>query len=157
AMRRPRFTVPGPGTGVQAVTPGDLAAIYNFEPLFAAGITGQGQTIAVVEDAEPYTTDDWQTFRSTFGLDRYSSGSLAIVHPATDSPPCTPGGIAYGDDLEATLDAEWASAAAPDAAIQVASCASTRTTFGGLIALENLVNSDAPPSIISVSYGECEA
>jgi subtilase family serine protease len=35
-------------------------------------------------------------------------------------------------------------------------CASTRTTFGGLIALQNLVNSQ-PPSIVSISYGECEA
>ncbi len=36
-------------------------------------------------------------------------------------------------------------------------CASTRTTFGGLIALQNLVNGSAPPPIVSISYGECEA
>jgi subtilase family serine protease len=35
------------------------------------------------------------------------------------------------DDVEATLDAEWASAAAPDATIEVAACADTATTFGG--------------------------
>jgi subtilase family serine protease len=155
---RPQYTYPGPGVDVQAITPGDLAAIYNFTPLFAAGITGKGQTIAVLEDADLYTTDDWYTFRTTFGLSRYNAGSLAIVHPAAPAgKACTPGGISFGDDSEAILDAEWASAAAPDAAIQVASCASTRTTFGGLIALENLINADAPPSIISISYGECEA
>src|SRR5664280_2574229 len=48
-------------------------------------------------------------------------------------------------------------AAAPDAAIEVAACANTRTTFGGLIALQNLVGSATPPSIVSISYGECEA
>jgi subtilase family serine protease len=154
---RPRFTVPGPGADVHAMTPGDLAAIYNFGPLFAAGITGKGQTIAVVEDADLYTTDDWDQFRSTFGLSQYPSGSLAVVHPAAADQPCKPAGLAYGDDLEATLDAEWASAAAPDATIQVASCASTPTTFGGLIALENLIDSETPPGVISISYGQCEA
>ena len=50
------------------MTPGDLATIYNFKPLFADGITGSGQTIAVIEDTDLYTARDWTTFRSTFGL-----------------------------------------------------------------------------------------
>ena len=33
-----------------ALVPGDLWAIYNFNPLLKAGITGKGQTITVVED-----------------------------------------------------------------------------------------------------------
>jgi hypothetical protein len=41
---------------------------------------------------------------------------------------------------------EYASATAPSAAIQLASCANT-ATFGGLIALQNVVNaSSAPPA-----------
>jgi subtilase family serine protease len=53
---------------------------------------------------------------------------------------------------------EVASAArSPGAAIVLASCANTRTTFGGLIALQNLINGSTPPPIISISYGECEA
>ena len=33
-----------------------------------------------------------------------------------------------------------------------------RATFGGLIALQNLLNeSSTPPAIVSISYGECEA
>jgi len=44
-----------------------------------------------------------------------------------------------------------------DAAIEVVACANTRTTFGGLIALQNLVNNKTThPSIVSISYGECE-
>src|SRR5260370_2875901 len=32
-----------------------------------------------------------------------------------------------------------------------------RTTFGGLIAIENLINATTPPpSIMSISYGQCE-
>ena len=60
------------------------------------------------------------------------------------------------DDSEAVLDAEWASAAAPSAAIELASCADTKTTFGGLIAVQNLINGGTPPAIVSISYGECE-
>jgi subtilase family serine protease len=143
----------------QAVTPGDLATIYDLNPLFKLGITGQGQTIAVIEDSDLYKSSDWDTFRSTFDLTQYASGSLTAVHPAPASGTnnCRARGVVAGDDGEAILDAEWASAAAPDAAIEVAACANTRTTFGGLIALQNLVNSATPPSIVSISYGECEA
>ena len=63
-------------TTYQAVTPGDLATIYNLNPLFAAGVTGAGQTIAVIEDSDLYSTTDWSTFRSTFGLTKYTSGTL---------------------------------------------------------------------------------
>ena len=146
------------GYNYEAMTPGDLATIYNLQPLFDAGNTGQGETIGVIEDAELYSSKDWDTFRSTFGLTQYS-GSLTTVHPAAGNGvgSCLTPGLASGDDGEAILDAEWASAAAPGAAIQVATCASTRATFGGLIALVNLVNSANPPSIVSISYGECEA
>jgi subtilase family serine protease len=154
------YTYTSGGATYQAVVPADLATIYNLNPLFAAGIAGQGQTIVVIEDTDLYSTSDWSTFRSAFGLSTYTTGSLATVHPAPRSGTnnCQdPGVPSGGDDGEAILDAEWASAAAPGAAIQVASCADTRTTFGGLIAIQNLINSTTPPSIISLSYGECEA
>ena len=141
-----------------AVTPSDLATIYNLTPLFAANISGQGQTIAVIEDSNVYSTADWTTFRSTFGLSGYTSGSFTQVNPASPSGSnnCKNPGV-NDDDIEAILDAEYASAAAPSAAIKVASCADTSTTFGGLIALQNLINGGTPPPIISISYGECEA
>ena len=161
AMKRVHadYTYTSGGSTYQAVTPGDLATIYNLTPLFAAGVTGKGQTIAVIEDTDLYKASDWNTFRSTFGLTKYTSGSLTTVHPAstTGTNNCIAPGVVAGDDGEAILDAEWASAAAPDAAIVVAACANTRTTFGGLIALQNLVGSKTPPSIVSISYGECEA
>jgi len=153
------YTFTSGKTTYQALTPGDLATIYDLNPLFANGTTGKGQTIAVIEDTDLYTATDWTTFRSTFGLTKYTSGTLTTVHPApaTGRTNCAAPGVVAGDDGEAILDAEWASAAAPGAAIVVAGCADTRTTFGGLIALQNLVNSTAPPSIVSISYGECEA
>ena len=158
-MMKPRhqYTFPsGLGDNYYGVVPGDLATIYNFNPVFNAGITGQGQTIVLIEDTDLYSTADWTTFRSTFGLSGYS-GSLNQTHPAPPSGPnnCGAPGV-NADDGEAILDAEYASAAAPSAAIQMAACADTQTTFGGLIAMQNLVSSNTPPAIMSVSYGECE-
>jgi subtilase family serine protease len=153
------YTFTSGGSTFQALVPGDLATIYNLNPLFTAGTSGQGQTIVVIEDTNVFSTADWTTFRSTFGLSSFTSGSFTQVHPA---PPhgtnnCTNPG-ANGDQVEAILDAEYASAAAPSAAIELASCSDTRTTFGGLIAVQNLINeSTTPPAIMSISYGECEA
>jgi subtilase family serine protease len=140
-----------------AVVPGDLWTIYNFNPLLKAGITGKGQTVTVVEDTNMYNTADWTTFRKTFGLSGYSGASLTQVHPAPGSGTnnCSNPGVT-SDSGEATLDVEWASAAAPDAAIVLASCKGTNTTYGFLIAAQNLVDASEPPAIVSMSYGECE-
>ena len=155
-MSKPRtnYTFTSGGTPYYTLTPGDLATIYNFKPAFSAGLTGQGQTVVVIEDTNVYSTADWTTFRSKFGLSGYTSGSFAQVHPGG----CTNPGVVSGNDGEAILDAEYASAAAPGAAIELASCADTTTTFGGLLALENLLNAGGTrPAIVSISYGECEA
>jgi subtilase family serine protease len=160
AYSKPRanYTFTSGSSTEYAVVPADLATIYNMNSVFSSGITGSGQTIAVVEDSDMYNSADWTTFRKTFGLSTaYPNGTLTTVHPAgTGSKNCTDPGV-NSDDIEAELDAEWASAAAPNAAIQVVACANTRSTFGGLIAVLNLLNAASKPNIISMSYGECEA
>lgn len=162
ARTRPEFTLMGGPYVYEAVTPGDLATIYNLNPLFASGQVGTGQTIALIEDADLFTARDWEYFRSTFGLDQidqHSTGSLTTVHPAgatLENNCATPGIGVIGDDSESTLDVEWSSAAAPGAAIELVSCASTRTTWGGMIAIENLINGPNPPPIMSISFGDCE-
>lgn len=157
-MSRPNYTGNSDGQPYQAMSPSDLATIYDFNPLFTSGITGTGQTIVVVEDTDLYTASDWNTFRSTFGLSQYTSGSLTTVHPspATGTNNCASPGVT-GDDNEAILDAEWATAAAPGAAIVVAACGNTEVTGGLFVAMQNLVNGSSPPAIISISYGGCEA
>jgi subtilase family serine protease len=152
-MARAHYTV-----DTQAIVPEDLATIYDLKPAFAAGYTGQGQTIAVLEDSDLYNTADWSTFRKVLGLSTYTAGSLSTINPAptNGTSNCSDPGIAEAED-EATLDAEWASAAAPDAAIVVATCADTTTTGGFLIAAQNLINAKVPPPIVSLSYGFCEA
>jgi len=153
--RRAQYTAALDGATQYAVVPADLAKIYNFNPVFSAGVTGTGQTIVVIEDTNVYSPADWATFRATFGLSKYTSGAFTQVQP-TGSASCGNPGVNGAED-EAILDAEWASAAAPSAAIELAACSNTSTVFGGLIALQNLINGKSPPSIVSISYGECEA
>jgi subtilase family serine protease len=164
AKKHPDYTFTNSNGTFHALAAGDIATIYNLAPLFAAGITGKGQSIMVVEDTYLYSTGDWTLFRKTFGLSRtYPYGTLSQVSP-TGAITCTNPGFqgvdtdpGYGDDGEAAIDVEWASAAAPNAAIILAACTDT-TTFGGLIALENTLNGPAGslPSVVSISYGESE-
>jgi subtilase family serine protease len=155
----PQFTFTSGTSTFHALVPADLETIYNLNPLFAAGISGQGQTIVLIEDSNVFSTADYTTFRSTFGLSSFA-GTLTQVHPAprTGANNCTNPGAVTGNDGEATLDVEWASAAAPSATVELASCRDSRTTFGGLIALQNLINgATTPPAIMSISFGLCES
>ena len=139
--------------GWHYVTPGDLATIYNFKPVFANRINGRGQTIYLVENSNMYRADDWSDFLFGFSLEAYGSlGSLGFEYPLPPSGPnnCSNPG-ATDNDAEATLDAEYASAAAPGADLVMAICSNL------LIAVQNLVNRANPPAIISISYQFCEA
>jgi subtilase family serine protease len=133
--------------------PADLATIYNVTPLYRAKkpITGKGQTVVVLErtDIKPA---DVTTFRKAFGLSSYS-GTFKQIHPGAG---CTDPGM-NADEIEAALDAEWAGAVAPDAAVELAACADTATNFGGFIAAQNLLDLANPPRIMSLSYIGCEA
>lgn len=156
---RSQFTFTENGQTEFAVTPGDLATIYNLNPLFSAGISGQGQTVVLIEDSDAFSANDWTSFRKTFGLSTFTAGSLTTSHPApaTGTNNCSDPGVVAGNEEEAELDIEYASAAAPSAAIILASCKDTSTTFGGLIALQNLLTEKTPPAVVSISFGECEA
>jgi subtilase family serine protease len=164
-VRKPEYTNPNSTGPPHALVPGDIATVYNLAPLFAAGITGTGQSIMVVEDTYLYSTGDWTVFRKTFGLARpYPSGTLSQVSPNGALTCINPGfrgsenDPGYGDDAEAIIDVEWATAAAPNAAIILAACEDT-FAFGGLIALQNTLDGPAAslPSVVSISYGESEA
>jgi hypothetical protein len=146
------------GGGNFWLTPSDLATIYNFNPLFNAGYSGQGQTIAVVEPTNLASADDWTTFRQTFGLSGYTAASLTTINPAPPSGEtnCANPPVILGDTGEAALDMEYASAGAPSAAIIVAACKGSGTIDPELVAIQNLTNSPNHPNIISDSYGLCE-
>ena len=153
AVHKPQATGDFNKNGNFYITPPDLATIYNFNPAFNGGITGKGQTIYLVEDSDLYTAggtvNDWATFRTGFGIPvaNYPGASLTTIHPNCSDPGVN------DDDSEAIIDAEYASAAAPGAAIVMAVC----NNFVAM--LQTMFNNPGtyPPAIMSISYGECEA
>jgi subtilase family serine protease len=169
------------GGGYETLVPYDLEVIYNIKPLLTSGISGQGMKIVVLEDTNQWncnatnslgacssTTSDWAIFRNTFGLSRYTAGNLSQENPKpqTGSNNCTipttgsgyPSGSGINsDDVEASIDVQWASAAAPSASIINAACRDT-TVFGGTIALLNILSHPNADNVdvVSMSYGESE-
>src|SRR5208283_159043 len=155
----PAYTYGSGSSTAWDLVPQDVATIYNLTPLYTAGYSGKGQSIVLIEDTYLYSLGDWTTFRKEFGLARlypFATLTQESPAPATGTNNCTAPGTTT-DDGEATIDVEYASAAAPNAAIILAACSNTRTTFGGLIALNNLLNGSTLPSVVSISYGEAEA
>jgi subtilase family serine protease len=145
----PHFTLPYKGTTYHVVAPFDFATIYNLLPLWKRGITGKGVTIATVEDSNLAHPQDWAAFRESFGMDGFTEGNFKQIYPNCANPGQN------GDEIEAALDVEWASASAPDANVELSACANSRTTSGLDLAIINLLET-APPDIISDSYGLCE-
>jgi subtilase family serine protease len=163
------------GLGDQAIVPFDLELIYNIAPLLTAGISGQGMKIVLLEDSDQFNcnasnaagpagtlcsaTSDWATFRDRFGLSKYTEGSLRQENPQpqTGINNCQDPGV-NGDDSEAAIDVQWASAAAPSATLINAGCADPRGSFGGLIALQNIMSHPNADNVdvVSMSFGESE-
>ncbi len=129
------------------LAPADYATIYDLSPLYSSNVNGTGESIAVIGRSQ-VSVSDITTFRSQFGLVANS--------PTTVLAGADPGFTGDGDALEATLDAEWAGAIAPRAAIKLVIAASTATTDGIDLAAQYAVNHNVAP-IISVSFGACEA
>ena len=146
---KPQFNIKISGALFHTLAPYDFATIYNLLPLWNQGFTGRGVTIAAVEDSNLLHPNDWQDFRKTFGLDKFTHGSFKQMYPGCTNPGQN------GDETEAALDVEWSSAAAPDANIELSACADTATTSGLDLAILGLIDF-APPDIITDSYGLCE-
>ncbi len=139
-----------------ALGPYDFAAIYNLTPVWNAGITGAGETIAIVADSD-INVSDVTAFRSLFGL--------PVNNPTVFDNGTPPGVLngSNGTETEAVLDTEWSGAVAENAAVVLVVSADTTTTFGGDLSAEYIIDNAATTgspvdgaSILSYSYGECE-
>ena len=152
--RKPKYTYGGYGPNStfptspadgNVLVPADYQVIYNLNPVYRQGILGAGQTIVVVDNSDSYS-NDVATYRSTF-LSQYS-GTFETTHPGGCSDPGD-----NSDDAESNIDAEIAGAIAPNATINLATCTSVLTAIQNLV---NGTNGTTIPSIMSISYGECE-
>lgn len=132
-----------------AIVPGDFSILYNVAPVYAAGITGANETIAIVgrSDVDP---TDIANFRNLFVPAQ--AGNL----PTTILNGPDPGQTRDGDEDEADLDLEWSGAVAPSAKIDFVVSATTETTDGVDLSAEYIVTNNLAP-IMSTSFGACEA
>jgi subtilase family serine protease len=131
--------------GNHYLMPADLAAIYDMNPLYEAGTTGLGVTIAITGRSN-INTGDVAGFRAESGL--------AANNPAVILDGANPG-LVTGDQDESTLDVEWAGAVAPAATVKLVAAASTSTTDGVDLAAAYIVNNNLA-AVVSTSYGSCE-
>jgi subtilase family serine protease len=151
----PQWTVGSSQSVSFALAPGDFAAQYDLNPLYAASpaINGTGQTIAIINDSN-INLSLVNNFRTLFGLpantptvilDGNDPGVDGINNP--DGP--------NGDSIEAYLDVEWSGAVAPNATIDLVIGADTALESGLILAAEQVVDANLAP-VASLSFGSCE-
>lgn len=145
--------------GVNFIVPADFAVIYDLNPVYAANITGKGQTIAIIGRSR-VDNADIESFQSLFGLatkdpsliippDGFDPGPPETVPPSSSAPSA--------DQGEATLDVVRAGSTAPDASIDLVVSASTLTADGVAIAASYVVDTTPVPArIMSLSFSACE-
>jgi hypothetical protein len=141
AKSRPEFTS---SSGLHALTPDDYRVIYNS---VNSPFSGLGVTIAVVGRSNLFNGgQDISDFRNVFG----ATNQFNITVNGPD-----PGDIGGNDELEATLDASWSGAVAPNVNVNFVVSGTTNTTDGidlsELYIIENNLG-----AIMTESFGICE-
>ncbi|HEY2470716.1 MAG TPA: protease pro-enzyme activation domain-containing protein [Terracidiphilus sp.] len=127
--------------------PGDIATTYDINPLYTAGVTGTGQSIAIVGQSA-IQTNDIENFESAAGLPM--KDPVMVLVPGSGTSTIVSG----GDEGESDLDVEWSGAIAKGATINFVYVGNdpNQSAFSALIyAIDEKI---AP--IISSSYGACE-
>ena len=131
--------------GAHYLFPADYATIYDLNPVYSAGTTGSGVTIAIVGRSN-IDVSDVAAFRAASGL---KANNPTVILDGADP------GLVSGDQDESTLDVEWSGAVGQGAAVKLAAAASTATTDGVDLSAAYIVNHALAP-VVSASYGSCE-
>jgi hypothetical protein len=137
-------------SGVHYVAPGDFAVIYDVNPLYTAGNTGKGVTIAVIGQTD-IVPADITDFRGAAGL---TANDPTVVTVPNTTPLSVAAGSASNDLSETDLDLEWSGGVATGASIVLVNSGDIFTSLS--YAIQNPINGITIP-IISQSYGACEA
>jgi uncharacterized protein (TIGR03437 family) len=135
----PHYNPPGGNPVPHALLPGDIATIYDLGPLYAQGIDGTGQTVAVVGASQVYLAD-LQAFRQKTGLPALQATSVFYG---------TKEGIT-GAQAEADIDLEWVGAVAPNASIVFVQGEDP------FVAAQYAIDQNFAP-VLSASFAFCEA
>jgi subtilase family serine protease len=149
--------------GIACYEPAQFQQAYDLKPLYAAGVTGAGETIVIVDSfGSPTIASDLTVFDQTFGLP--DPPSFQIIQPAgpVAAYPADPFGAAdrAGWAFETTLDVEWAHVMAPGANILLVETPTSETEgvqgFPEIVAAENYVINHNLGDVITQSFGATE-
>jgi subtilase family serine protease len=145
---------------INCYSPNQLRQAYDVKKLSRLGITGAGQTIAIVDSfGSPTIAHDLAVFDRAFGLP--DPPSIRTITPAgklprfdADNPDQN------GWAFETTLDVEYAHAIAPKANILVVATPVSETEgvtgFPEIVKAENYVVNHHLANVISQSFGASE-
>lgn len=140
-------------------TPAQMTAAYGVDALHAAGVTGRGQTIVIVDSyGSPTALQDLQFFSATFGL---PAPDLTIVYP-TGTPTYSNAmhGVEAGWAFETSLDLQWAHAIAPDAKLVLLAANPAETEgvqgFPSIFIGEQYAIAHYPGAVMSQSFAVTE-
>ena len=183
---RPSYTttLAGSSGSTYLFAPGDVATMYDLNPLYSAApaIDGTGQKLAIIGQTDIFLAD-LNDFRSGFGLSTISGCTTTTTGVVGLVTSCNTTNFQYflvagitdplapstcGDLPEADLDLEWSGAIARNAQIVYVNAPATfssdcsqLTNNGGVFnALAAAINPPSGPPlapVMSLSYGLCEA
>ena len=130
------------------LTADQVASAYRYAGLYGAGDLGAGQSIGIFE-LEGNFPSDVTAFESCYGI------STNVTYQEVDGGPPAPS-RSMGDGSESALDIEDIASLVPAANIVVYQ-APFNTFQNWLDDLSAMIAASSRPSVISVSYGLCEA
>jgi kumamolisin len=132
--------------GDTSYTPDAVAKLYQFPE----GVTGAGQTVAIIELGGGFRIFDLNTYFKNLGIE-----PPAVIAVSVDGATNQPTGDPNGPDGEVMLDIEIVGAVAPGAKMVVYFAPNTDQGF--LDAITTAVHDQLhKPSIISISWGAPE-
>lgn len=142
---KPQINLSNGTTTIHALVPADFDTIYNIN---SSTMTGSGLTIGIVAVSN-INVSDVTAFRNLWGL---PSNPPTVILNGPD-PGDTPGSAGEG---EAVLDATWAGAIAPQAAIRLVVSEDTNATAGNDLSEFYIIDNNLA-DVMTESFSSCES
>lgn len=146
--------------GIACYLPGQLRTAYHLPAVYAKGITGKGETIAIVDSfGSPTIKSDLATFDKQFGYP--APPKFTVIAPAGKIPAFNAGNADMTNWAgETTLDVEYAHALAPGASILLVETPVSETEgttgFPQIVTAEKYVIKHGLAAVISQSFSATE-
>ena len=135
---------PSPDARGHSATADQIAAAFDYSPLYAAGDLGQGTTVGVIMAGSNYKDSDIAAFEQCYNID------TSVTRVPVDG---WGGGQGSGDATEVTMDVETIASLAPEASILVYEA----PEFGsGFLDAYAAMAQDDRADVGTVSIGTCE-